>query len=70
MITQAQLTDDYVKNTCRIGQGHSCCRYLTMSATGWGCEKHTDLAHHLDARVAHGEMTARGNNCEGVTPDA
>lgn len=56
---------EHITNVCRIGQGAACCRYLTMSTQGWGCEKHTALKRTLDRRVEVGEMNARGDNCEG-----
>lgn len=58
--------DAYVKGPCKIGQGAACCRYLTMGPKGWSCEKHGSLQAHLDARVAAGTITARGDNCEGL----
>ncbi len=61
----AVLTDDHVRETCRPGAGAETCRYLTMSAVGWSCEKHSSLADTLDDRVAAGTMVARGDNCEG-----
>lgn len=62
--------DDYpeaqwVKEVCKIGQGPLCCRYLTMMAGGWSCEKLGPSAAYLDKRVAEGTFTARGDNCEG-----
>lgn len=59
------VTDDHAKLICKIGQGRDCCRYLTMSPTGWSCEKLTDLGRALDMRVTTGTMVARGDNCEG-----
>lgn len=56
--------DQYVKAVCQPGT-HQCCRYLTMSPTGWNCEKNTQLGRQLDARVAAGTMRATGDNCEG-----
>ena len=56
---------EYVKAVCKIGQGHACCRYLTMGAGGWSCEKRSSLKAALDARVLAETMTARGDNCEG-----
>lgn len=57
---------EWIKGTCKIGQGANCCRYLTMSANGWCCEKNTDLRALLDRRVAEETITARGDNCEGM----
>lgn len=58
---------NHAKTVCRIGGGHSCCRYLTMAPMGWSCEKHSDMAALLDARAAAGDMVARGDNCEGMS---
>jgi len=58
--------DEWTKLVCRIGQGHACCRYLTMNPAGWSCEKHGNLKFHLDQRVATNIMTAQGDNCEGL----
>lgn len=57
--------NDYVKKVCKIGQEAACCRYLTMSAKGWSCEKlHPEGKAMLDARV--NKMSAKGDNCEGL----
>lgn len=66
MMTRTKLVLDYVKTTCKIGQGNACCRYLTMAPDGWDCEKHTELAAILDARVAAKTIVAQSDNCEGV----
>ncbi len=58
---------DYIRDVCKIGQGAACCRYLTMGADGWSCEKTSSLKALLDARVATGTINARGDNCEGRT---
>lgn len=53
-----------IKETCKIGQGADCCRYLIMGCTGFECAK---LEHGLkvtiDARVE--SMSAQADNCEG-----
>lgn len=54
----------FVAETCRVGQGASCCRYVTMGAGGWACGKlDPALREAIDAR--HLTMKAQGNNCEG-----
>jgi hypothetical protein len=63
--TNEPPTDEWTKTVCKIGQGHDCCRYLTMSPDGWSCEKHGTLARLLDRRAAAGEMVARSDNCPG-----
>jgi hypothetical protein len=56
-----------VNNICRIGQREKCCRYLGAGAQGFECFKHQpDLKRQVDWRAAHGTMTARADNCEGV----
>lgn len=62
------LDFEKVKEICKMGQGEACCRYLTAGAGGFHCEKRTALGRILDARVAEGRMTARGDCCEGVGP--
>lgn len=59
-------TDQWTKDTCKIGQGAACCRYLTMGGGGWSCEKHGSLAALLDQRVTAETLNARGDNCEGL----
>lgn len=53
----------YIKDTCKIGQGRECCRYLTMGPDGFCCEKLSSMKSHLD-HATH--MTARGDNCDGL----
>lgn len=67
--SRADLTAAWTRDVCKIGQGHDCCRYLTMGADGWNCEKHTGLGLIIDGRVSAGEMTARGDNCPGLPGD-
>lgn len=50
---------------CKMGQGEECCRYLVM-APGFSCAKKTSLAGTIDTRVFLEQMTARGDNCEGL----
>jgi len=50
MTTNNLVSDDYATRVCKIGQGHECCRYLTMGGAGFACAKLTALRHTLDAR--------------------
>lgn len=68
MIDRAKFNDDYRKAVCRIGQGADCCRYLTLSAMGWDCERNTTLGIVLDFKAECGSITAKGQNCEGLAP--
>lgn len=56
---------EHIQTTCKIGQGHDCCRYLVMGPDGFSCEKHGDLKKHIDYMVATRQFTARGDNCPG-----
>lgn len=56
---------EYTKSVCHIGEGHACCRYLVASGDGFECAKDSSLAPTIDARVASGSFTARGDNCPG-----
>ena len=59
-----------VKPICKIGMGAECCRYLTMSPTGFTCVKFVEnLKTLLDDRVARNDMNARGDNCPGRSID-
>ena len=62
----ALVGDDHARTVCKIGQGAACCRYLTVGAHGFECEKHSRLARILDARVLVGAMVSRGDNCKGI----
>lgn len=37
-----EIPMDYVKNTCKIGQGSDCCRYLVMGR-GLECANHGNM---------------------------
>lgn len=56
---------EYANETCKIGQGAECCRYLTMHPNGWSCEKSSPLKSYLDFRVRANMMISHGDNCEG-----
>jgi len=69
-----QPDEAWVREVCKIGHGHACCRYLTIAAgKGWSCEKATTTGRYLDTRVETETITARGDNCTGrasASPDA
>lgn len=57
---------DHVKDVCKIGQGHDCCRYLVVAPGGFECGKlEPPVKYVLDRRVRNEQITARGDNCEG-----
>lgn len=55
----------YVMTVCKPSTVE-CCRYLTASAAGFECAKHTALKALLDERVALKTIRARGDNCPGI----
>ena len=66
MTPKDHIDDAHLRAHCKPGAGASCCRYLLMGASGWGCAKlNPAVAGTLDRRVALATMTARGDNCEG-----
>jgi hypothetical protein len=59
-------TDEYIRETCKVGQRAACCRYLMMGSKGWRCAKlDALLKKHLDQRVEAHSMSAQGDNCAG-----
>jgi hypothetical protein len=54
-----------VQETCKVGQGANCCRYLVMAPTGFECAKLTDFKSILDERVKADKFVAKGDNCDG-----
>lgn len=50
---------------CKRGQREACCRFLTMSALGWSCERLTQTGAYLSQRAERGKLTAKGINCTG-----
>ena len=62
-----KISNQHLVGVCKVGQGAECCRYLMVGGLeGVECVKrHTFLKSIIDSRVASGEMTARGDNCDG-----
>ena len=63
------MDKQFVKETCRIGEGKDCCRYLACGPDGFECLKHTSLKTQLDVRVLQNNISAQGDNCEGIKPN-
>lgn len=54
-------------NTCRVGQGAACCRYIVSGGDGVECAKHEpDLNRQINERIKEGLFIAQGDNCEGL----
>lgn len=58
------LPDQFTKDTCLLGTGATCCRYLTLGPDGFQCAKLTGLRAYIDGRAE--QMSAKGDNCEGI----
>jgi hypothetical protein len=61
------IPEDKLINTCKMGQGGDCCRYIAATQLGIVCAKH-DLAtkREIDFRVRQGLFVAVGDNCQGM----
>lgn len=60
------ITDEHVRDVCKVGKGAQCCRYLTTAGAHWSCEKHSALAELIDALIdSRIDMHGRSDNCEG-----
>ena len=59
------IPDDYVKDTCKLGQGGACCAYLMGGPNGLECAKGTHIERVIATRLAAGTMNAKGDNCDG-----
>ena len=59
------IESEYVKETCKIGQGNNCCAFLVMGSAGFECAKGTPSQQIIDLRLAEGTMNAQGDNCGG-----
>lgn len=60
------ISDERLKNICKIGQGNECCRYILGGNNGFECGKHSKLKKEIDDRVNSNFMIAKGDNCEGL----
>ena len=60
------IPDDYVKETCKIGQGEETCAFLMMGAEGFECAKDNEPVRMIvQIRLDAGTMSAQGDNCDG-----
>jgi len=57
------LDKEHVREVCKIGQGASCCAFLTAGMSGLECGKGTSVEALL--RERRPTMTAQGDNCAG-----
>lgn len=59
------ISSDYVRDTCRLGEGEDCCAYLMMGSGGFECAKDNGFADAIRARLEDGQLGAQGDHCEG-----
>ena len=58
------ISDEHVKEICKIGQGKDCCKFITMGVGGFECAKGTEFESIILARGT--SMSAQGDNCKGI----
>lgn len=61
----ADIPIKILRDTCKVGQGEKCCRYVVVGEHGIVCCKGSNLGHAIDVRVKEGKMVAKGDNCPG-----
>ena len=59
------LSEEHVKEICKMGRGPKTCAFLIMSGKGFECGKGSGVEPCIRMRIAEGIMTAKGNNCSG-----
>lgn len=58
------ISEDTLRNVCKISQGAACCRYISCGPSGFECEKHSAFKSIIDGNINN--MVAKGDNCEGL----
>ena len=58
------ISDERLKNICKINQGANCCRYISCSKDGFECEKNSAMKNIIDSNINN--MVAKGDNCKGL----
>ena len=56
----------HLNSICKIYKKNLSCRYIFLSPNGFVCVKRTPIKTTLDSMVSKQEVTARGDNCEGL----
>jgi len=59
------IDDNWRMETCKMGKGNKCCRYLVLGTAGFECAKGSSMAPAIDSRVANGHFLSKGDNCAG-----
>lgn len=56
---------DYIRNTCKIGQGTECCKYLVCGAKGFECMRDDPENKKVIDNAWNNSKIAQGDNCKG-----
>lgn len=61
-----KIPEGYPIDVCLMGRGPATCAYFSFGLEGALCAKGMpDVRANIEARLADGSMTARGDNCSG-----
>ena len=61
-----KIPNAHLESVCKIHQKEKTCRYIALNVEGLFCSKKTPMRQILDDRVKKNQMTAQGDNCEGL----
>ena len=56
----------HLDNICKLRQGENTCRYILLMPIGYVCIKNTKLKQAIDQQCNKNQMTAKGDNCDGL----
>jgi len=62
---EKKISNDKLKNICKLQYGTQTCRYIVLGVAGFVCMKGTELQQSLDNLATKKQMVARGDNCPG-----
>ena len=60
------IDKNHLQNMCKKNQGEKTCRYIMLSNNGYVCVKNTAMKKSIDILCDKEQMTARGDNCDGL----
>ena len=63
-IKPKRLTNSFAADTCKLGEGTDCCKYLTADINGLQCGKLNPKVKAWIDKTTH--MVAKSDNCNGV----
>jgi len=56
----------HLNSVCQFKKGEKTCRYICLTSSGYFCVKKSKMKSMLDERVKKNQMSAKGDNCEGL----